>query len=350
MNKKVIITVVLLVIAIFGAIGVFVFFLGDQDQESIISKKSKDEASTTYTFPFTGLETTEEPTHRAVAVMINNHPQARPQSGLEEADIVFELLAEGNITRFLALYHSMEPERVGPVRSAREYYADLANQYDALYIYHGAADFVNELIVNRGIPFLNGSQYDNDKQLFIRETFRVAPHNSYLLFNEVYRRAEMKQYDMEYDHEPLPFLEDDDEVTGIEAPYAKIQYSSQSSTVEYEYDETREAYIRTSDGTVTTDLGTETPIEIDNVFIIEATHEVIDAEGRRAIDLQSGGFGYLLQRGKVQKVQWENVNGYLLAKKNEEVVPFVPGKTWVNVIQASPPKNVEQLYIPEYNE
>src|SRR5690625_5113216 len=64
-----------------------------------------------YTYPYTGLTTEEEPTNRAVAIMVNNHKDARPQSGLHEADIVFELLADGNITRLLALYHSSIPER-----------------------------------------------------------------------------------------------------------------------------------------------------------------------------------------------------------------------------------------------
>src|SRR5699024_10612055 len=139
---------------------------------------NKDKSDTVYTYPFTGLETTEEPNNRAVAVMVNNQIQARPQSGLHEADIVFELLAEGNITRFLALYQSTLPERVGPVRSAREYYFNIANGYDAIYVYHGAAKFVDKMIAERGIENLNAAQSDNDGELFVRESFRVAPHNS----------------------------------------------------------------------------------------------------------------------------------------------------------------------------
>lgn len=310
----------------------------------------KKEDDTVYTYPFTGLETSEEPTNRAVAVMVNNQKQARPQSGLHEADIVFELLAEGNITRFLALYQSSLPERVGPVRSAREYYVNLAESYDALYVYHGAAKFVDALIEDRGINYLNGAKSDNDGELFVREDFRVAPHNSYLLVDEVYNRAQSKQYDIEMTHTSLPFIEEDDEVTGVDATHAKIEYFANSLIVEYEYDEAKEKYSRISDGERTVDLETDTEIELDNIFIIEADHEEIDDEGRRAIDLQSGGFGYLLQKGKVQKVQWENENGYLIAKKDNEVVPFVPGKTWINVIQTNPPSNVEQVQIAEYNE
>ena len=74
---------------------------------------------------------------RAVAVMVNNHPAARPQSGLNKADIVYELLAEGDVTRFLAIFQSEQPDNMGPVRSARDYYIELAKGFDSLYIAHG---------------------------------------------------------------------------------------------------------------------------------------------------------------------------------------------------------------------
>lgn len=300
-------------------------------------------------YPFTGLEVTEESNHRAVAVMINNQKEARPQSGLHEADLVFEMLAEGNTTRFLALYQSALPEKVGPIRSAREYYVNLAKDYDAIYVYHGAAKHINEFIQNSGVDFLNGQQYDDDKELFIRETFRVAPHNSYLLFDEVYHKAGEKEYEVEGNHRGFTFI-DDDEVTGIESNYVKIQYYDSSPTVEYEYDEAKGVYHRISDGVVTKDLERDAPVEIDNVFIIEADHEIIDDEGRRDIDLKAGGFGYLLQKGKVKKVEWINDKGYILPAKKGEIIPFVKGKTWINVVQTNPPENVEQVQIPEYNE
>lgn len=69
--------------------------------------------------------------------MINNHPKARPQTGLTEADIVYEVLAEGEVTRFLAIFQSSNPKLIGPVRSSRDYYIELAKGYNSLYIAHG---------------------------------------------------------------------------------------------------------------------------------------------------------------------------------------------------------------------
>ena len=86
---------------------------------------------------------------RAVAVMINNHPAARPQSGLHKADIVYELLAEGDVTRFLAIFQSEQPDNIGPVRSARSYYIELAKGYDSLYIAHGNSPDAKKMLEKR---------------------------------------------------------------------------------------------------------------------------------------------------------------------------------------------------------
>ncbi|WP_374701220.1 DUF3048 domain-containing protein [Thalassobacillus sp. C254] len=68
---------------------------------------------------------------------MNNHPEARPQSGLQHADVVYEVLSEGAVTRFVAIYQSQQPVRIGPVRSARGYHINLANGFDAFFVTHG---------------------------------------------------------------------------------------------------------------------------------------------------------------------------------------------------------------------
>lgn len=288
-------------------------------------------------FPLTGMGTNEEIDHRIVGIMINNHNAARPQTGLSEADIVFEILAEGNITRFLALYHSEQPEVVGPVRSAREYYFELANDYGALYVYHGADQFINDMIYDRGIEYIDGFFKDNDGVLFKRESFRKAPHNSYFQFGAVYDEAESKGYDIISEVESLPFLQEDEQPTGEPAHQIDIAYSaSDSDIVSYTYDEQSESYLRFDGGEQTVELETEEPIKIDNVFIIETAHQVIDDVGRRAIDLKTNGQAILLQKGKMQELEWMNDNGRIIPVKDGQPIGFVPGKTWVNVVPTTP--------------
>ncbi|GGJ64616.1 DUF3048 domain-containing protein [Virgibacillus salexigens] len=310
----------------------------NESKDNQLEDKSDSSAVAEDIYPLTGIESNDAVNNRIIGVMINNHSKARPQTGLSQADIVFEILAEGRITRFLALYQSEMPEVAGPVRSAREYYFELANAYNALYLYHGAATFVDQMIQDREIDHLNGSLYDNDGVLFNRESFRDAPHNSYLQLGAVYDKAKEKGYDVTADYEALPFLSEDEDVTGDTAEHVEIVYSNNSpmEIVEYKYDKRSETYTRYNDRKKTVELESDKPIQPSNVFIIETPHQVIDDAGRRAIDMESGGNAYLIQKGVVQKLQWKNKDGRIVPVKDGKTVAFAPGKTWINVIPATP--------------
>ncbi|APC47174.1 DUF3048 domain-containing protein [Virgibacillus halodenitrificans] len=309
-----------------------------ESKENSVQEKSQIPDKQEKVYPLTGKEATDNINQRMIGVMVNNHTKARPQTGLSQADMVFEILAEGQITRFLALFQSELPEVVGPVRSAREYYFELAKGYGALYIYHGAAGFVNDMIKDRGIEHLDGAMYDNDGNLFKRESFRKAPHNSYLQVDAVYDVASEKGYKTTHEYEPLPFLSKKEvkELSGEPAKHAKITYSENPmEIVEYEYNGDG-AYKRFNDGEQTVELNTEEAIQVENVLIVETDHKIIDKAGRRSVDMTSGGDAYLLQNGQVQKLQWENRDGRIIPVKDGNAVGFVPGKTWINVIPSSP--------------
>lgn len=331
MRKKMMICMVLAGLILFAACS------PDEEQAADNDATGNGEKGEQDTYPLTGMPADGHVDDRIVSVMINNHPKARPQSGLSQADIVFEILAEGDITRFLALFQSEKPETVGPVRSAREYYFELAKGYGALYIYHGAANFVNDMIADRGIEHLDGALHDNDGVLFKRSTARKAPHNSYLQYATVNEEAEAKGYKMEQNVDSLPFIGKGEKITGDDAAEVAINYGeSGRNIVEYHYDKADETYRRLSDQEETVDSSTEQPVQAANVFIIEADHQVIDEEGRRAIDLESGGKAYLIQKGTVQQVQWENKQGRIIPVKNGKTIGFVPGQTWINVVPADP--------------
>lgn len=287
-------------------------------------------------YPLTGLEVEGDATNRPVGVMINNQVEARPQTGLSQADIVFEILTEGNITRFLAVFQSEEPDVVGPVRSAREYFFELAKGYDALYVYHGSAKKVEKKLQASGVDSINGSFHDDDGKLFKREDFRVAPHNSYLLFGEVSDFAKSEGYEIESKQEPLTFLKKNAEIEGEQAHKVSISYSaSDNPLVEFVYEDAKEGYSRYNDKEQTVELSNNKPIQVENVFVIEAPHEIIDEEGRRSVDMKSGGKGLLFQKGKMQTVEWKNDNGRIIPLKEGAEIGFVPGQTWINVIPTS---------------
>lgn len=334
----------------------------EEEQNSTVSTTPSDdeeeqndkeqEITYKYTYPLTGIGTDEEFNNRVIAVMINNLNKARPQTGVHLADVVYEVLAEGSITRFLALYQSEIPEIVGPVRSARQYFIDLTKGYDGIYVYHGAAWVLEDKLKKGIINNLNGAYYDNDQFLFKRVDFRSAPHDSYLIFDNVYKAAEKRGYSVTNDVQPLAFLSKEEvgKITGIKSDEVRIVYHKDlGKTVTFLYNSNTAKYQRFSDGKKSFDLETKTPIEVSNIFIVETAHKVIDNVGRRDIDLISGGKGYLIQKGYIQEVEWQNVNGQILPFKNNQPLGFVPGKTWINIIPESPGLN-EAVIINEKKE
>ncbi len=283
--------------------------------------------------PLTGEEVEEKIEARPVAVMVNNDGKARPQSGLHKADIVYEVLAEGDITRFLAIFHSEMPDTVGPVRSARVYFVELTKGYDALYVFHGWSPAAKTKIENKEVDGINGLAYDGS--LFKRASFRKAPHNSYITSENIKKGAEQLNYPLQADVPSFTFLKEGqtNELDGTATEQVKIEYSSRQTThVDYKYDTTKNAYLRYSAGEKHTDLETMEEIIAHNVFIVETAHTVIDDQGRKDIDITSGGNAVLLQNGERFDVEWKSVEGKILPYANGEQVPLAPGKTWIQIV------------------
>lgn len=284
--------------------------------------------------PLTGLKgDAQSLAQRPVSVMINNHPAARPQSGLSKADIVYEVLAEGSVTRFLAIYQSEIPDIIGPVRSARPYYIDLSKGYDALYIAHGYSPAALEKLSSGEVDSLNGMEYDGT--LFWRANHRKAPHNSYISKENVLEGAVSNQYEIAAEVESIEFLTEE-EVQALEGEQANkfvIKYdNSQTWQATYEYNQTEKIYNRYSDNQQTVDLESKEPVELSNVFVVEMKHNIVDDYGRRGIDLTSGGKAILLHNGLMQEVEWINEDGRILPVKDGNIVKFVPGRTWIHIV------------------
>jgi Protein of unknown function (DUF3048). len=303
----------------------------DVGNHSGISNTENGKKEKPYYFaPLTGLKSEKKPDHRPVAVMINNHPLARPQSGLEKADIIYEVLAEGGVTRFLAIFQSEMPEIFGPVRSARDYYIELAKGYDAFFVAHGFSPEAKRMLDSGYIDNINGIYYDGT--LFQRSKERQAPHNSYMTYENLKKGAEKNGYSLKGMPEPLKFLQDGDEIDGTPATEVNIDYSTDSFFVRYVYDADTQTYARYSNNKKTVDEESGNPIALANIFIVEMSHSVIDEKGRLEINLDSGGKALLLQRGKVIEVEWENKEGKILPCLAGRQVPLVPGKTWINIV------------------
>jgi hypothetical protein len=178
-----------------------------------------------------------------------------------------------------------------------------------------------------------------DGTLFKRSSTRQAPHNSYITYENILKGAEQKHYSMENSPPSFTFMSEEDRksITGNDATTVKVNYSKGGDfNSTYKYDSTLGKYKRFSGDEQTVNLETDEPVLLDNLFIVEAEHKLIDSYGRRDIDLKSGGKAYLIQMGKVNEVEWANKDGRIIPIKNGAEVPFVQGKTWVNVVPTNP--------------
>ncbi|MGM9924866.1 MAG: DUF3048 domain-containing protein [Bacillus sp. (in: firmicutes)] len=318
-----------------------ILFAGcSKEKEPTVDKPVNNQSETTgevnYMYPLTGETAEDAARKRPVAVMINNHPKARPQSGLHQADIVYELLAEGDVTRFLAIYQSEQPEVVGPVRSARDYYIELAKGLDSIYICHGYSPEAKEMLDDGYIDNLNGLFYDGT--LFIRDKSRKAPHNSYITFANIETGIEEKSFDTEKQPKGFAFLteEEAESLSGEAASSATVKYGSSAFDVTYNYDEAIKQYTRLTNGEQTVDRETGEPVLLNNIVVLSAPHHVTDSQGRRDIDFSGGGEAYLLQQGVWNKIQWKYEDQRIILMKEGKEAKLVPGKTWVNVIPDQP--------------
>ncbi|MDQ0300478.1 hypothetical protein J2S78_002946 [Salibacterium salarium] len=304
------------------------------EEDESLEEDESEEPEYAYTEPLTGEGTDTISPYRPMAVMVNNHPLARPQTGLSDADIVYEVLTEGNTTRFLAIYQSEQPDEIGPVRSSRDYFIDLAQGYDSLYVTHGWSPEAKQMLQAGYAPYLNGLFHDGT--LFQRSAKRQAPHNSYISFDDAMEGLTSKGYEVEREVSENSFEEDGFSafISSQQADEIDIWYRDKY-VVQFTYNENENVYERSSDNEETIDESTGEQLAVNNVFVVEASHRVVDDKGRREINLSSGGEGLLLQNGEALKVQWKNEGGRLLPMKDGKEVPFHPGKTWINVVPSS---------------
>lgn len=298
----------------------------------------EEEPVVTYPTPFSGKQLEQEVTNRPVLVTINNQVEARPQSGLSSADVVYEMLAEGDVTRLLALFQSEMPENVGPIRSARSYFIDVAKGLDAFYIAHGYSPEAKEMLARNEVENINGMAYDGS--LFLRSKDRVAPHNSYMPGENIEKSIEKVGASPHYSKKvSYAFYNGEESVKiGEPATTVNVKYSHMDSfNSTYIYSAQTNTYERRNGTAVTTDLLTGEALAVANVLFFDMKHSYVDSYGRRDIDIASGGTAYVAQAGTIRQVQWANQDGVLTAiEEDGSAVKLVPGLTWVHFVPSSP--------------
>jgi hypothetical protein len=285
-----------------------------------------------YYSPLTGEKVKDEAaTKQAVtAIMLENSPDARPQSGLKQAGIVYEAIAEGGITRFLTLHQQDKPQMIGPVRSLRMYYVDWLAPYQASVAHVGGS--AAALAEVRGGKYRDIDQFFNGAYYW-RATDRYAPHNVYTSFDKLDELNKSKGYtESTFDG----FSRKDGKAS--ETPNATniaINFSSDWYNTSYTYDAKNNRYNRFLAGEPHIDRedGAITPTVVIAMKVNEV--RVMEDGYRESIETIGSGQAIIFQNGTAQEVTWKKPDRFesiSFTDSNGKEVSLARGQTWIAAV------------------
>jgi hypothetical protein len=281
--------------------------------------------------PLTGevLEEGQEvPDRPALVVKIDNNRIARPQSGLNEADIVFEEVVEFG-TRFAAVFHSRDANPVGPIRSGRTQDIDLLGGLNRpLFAWSGGNANVNRAIAESDFVDLHPAKHPG---LYRRQGSNPRPHNFYSTTAELFAATPP-------DHPGRPtqlfaYLAPDERPGGTTV--ARAEFNMDANRVLWEFSPEINGWLRATDGRAHHDELTGDRVSATNVVILETGYRpsVADARSPEAITI-GGGRAWVLSGGKLREGAWlrdKRTDGFALFDPDGDVIELLPGRTWVEL-------------------
>lgn len=277
---------------------------------------------------------------RVVAIKIDNHPNARPQSGLQDAGAVIELIVEAGITRFIALFHDTDSEYVGPVRSGRPTDPTLIRPLDALFQISGAQPWVQSVIRNAGVTFLGESRPNTFRIPRANRAYERTLYASTVAIREV---GDQRDYADEAPSaswftfgEPTPGTEDATDIS--------LNWSSDWPSVRWEWDGTQ--YLRFNGdrehGWVDQE-GEGEQIAADTIVVLTATRYTASGSSGSAVpalDTVGTGDAFLFYDGVVVQGTWarESIEEFFtLTTEDDEPIVLPPGRLWLNIFPNTRP-------------
>jgi hypothetical protein len=276
---------------------------------------------------------------RPIGIMYDNHPSARPQAGMIDADVIYEIRVEGVYTRYFALHQSVLPEDIGSVRSARSYFVLLAKEYDSLFAHIGGSVSALNDIKRLNVGDIEGLKLDSS--VFWRKKHKPIPNNMYTSGEALLKLIHSRNFHKDMNVVSWDFGTNDLLASAETLHSPKIVYKAPSGKdsigyfVEFVYNEERLIYDRFVNGKPHLDEASREQLYAKSILIQKAKTKVIDSEGRLQIDLVGEGTGYYLAEGKVMPITWKKATEaartvFYDAQGNPLVM--VPGKLWVQVV------------------
>ena len=294
--------IVLFIILILALFGVYYWYNSDEVKD-YVSDKIKIEKKLKIV--------DEDSKSRPIAVMINNNHVAWPHAGLQDAYITYEILAEGGITRLMAIFKDKDTSKIGSVRSARPYYLDYALENDAIYVHYGWSDQAKEDISSLGVDNINGltvsSVFWRDKSLN-----KATEHTVFTSMEKIKEYAKEKGYDrdtnkdllLNYSVDEIDLSKREDAVKA-DTVFMKYSYYTNSS---YEYDSENKVYKRFMSGTAHVDAVTGDQYTYKNIIITPIETHAYDSYGRLELDDVGSGDGYYITDGYAIPITWSKAS------------------------------------------
>jgi hypothetical protein len=280
--------------------------------------------------PYTGEEVNEAASKNIpFMAIIENSKEARPQSGLIDADIVFETSAEGSIPRMIALFQKNSPEKIGPVRSARPYFLDISREYNLPFAHCGTSSEAEDIIRKNDLMTLNEFAFSSS---YWRDKARKAPHNLYTSSKNIRDLIQGKDYkdpsiaNLKFDK---AYWENNDlkEVKDFSLKVAK------KYTADYSFKDNK--YYKAMNSEPAINKEDTRQLAVSNV-VIQVTTIKLQKDGIHLdIPLTGKGYGYVISNGKLTRMAWvkENVNSRTILKDEAgNEIPLSPGNTWWHIV------------------
>lgn len=322
-----------------GALATYSFVQPQSEPSIQISKKakakSKQTAPATVASPLSGVQVVPELASRPVTgIMIENSLDARPQSGLLEAGVVYEAIAEGGITRFLALFQDTQPQYIGPVRSLRPYYLDWAAAFDASIAHVGGSPEALKQ-VRSGLKDLD--QFFNAGSYW-RVSNRAAPHNVYTSFERLDSLNKSKGYtSSKFTSWPR---KPDSVVNPPAARTIDINISSARYNSRYDYDATTNSYLRSEGGaphkaTASANDTVGQQLHPKVVIALAMGYSIVDSAGHSGYATNGSGSMYVFQDGTVNQGTWSKADRNSQFEFKDAAgtpIKLNAGQTWVVVV------------------
>lgn len=347
-NKKYLIMLVIIGVLLIGciSIGVASLFKNDDNKSNITDKKDnndKDKNEEEPIVPKVQVVNVNSKS-RPYAVMINNLGTARPyHTGLQDAYLVYEMVVEGGITRYLALFKDKPLEVVGNVRSSRHYYLDYALENDAYYVHWGWSPQAQSDISSLKINNLNGL-YDA-KPYFFRQNLPVSSeHTAFVNLKEMENLVKKKGYRTETNKDLLlnysaTNIDTEKIVDKKEAINVDIK-NSKGFTTNYVYDSSANVYKQYVNNKEHKDYATKEQYTVKNIIAYQIKYNNIsgDDKGRQDIDNIGKGEGYFITNGVAMPITWEKKSRdsqTIYRYKDGTEITVNDGNTWIHIVPTS---------------